>query len=47
MVIGLGLACAATLELACAWNLRLGKNYVLPGVWAEGIVRVDAWKSDH
>ena len=47
MVTGPGLAGATTLELAGARNLWPGENYVLPGVWAEGIVRVDAWKSDH
>ena len=47
MVTGLGVACATPMELAGAGNLWPGENYVLPGFWAEGIVRVDAWKSDH
>ena len=47
MVAGLGLAGAIALELAGAGNLRIGEDYVLPSVWAEGVARIDAWKGGH
>ena len=46
MVASLSLAGATTLELAGAGNLRPWENYVLPGFWAEGFVRVGSWEDN-
>ena len=47
MVSGPSVAGATALELACAWDLWSGENYVPSSFWYEGIIRIDAGESNH